>query len=134
MTGIQGTPVVMYDAGALIAAESAGHRIWAAHRKAIREGRKPLVPSVVLAQTWRDPRKQVLLSRFLQGCEDIDVGEVAKAAGELCGQAGTSDVVDAMVVSLALLRGAVVYTSDPDDIRHLAEAAGPKTSVLIRRV
>lgn len=44
----------------------------------------------------------------------------AEAAGVLCGLAGTNDdVVDASVVLAARRRGALVLTSDPDDIHRL---------------
>ena len=61
----------------------------------------------------RDARRQVQLGRFLHSCEVVPVGlEVAKAAGVLCGKAGTRDVVDATVVTVALAYGAIVFTSD----------------------
>ncbi|MEV0900388.1 hypothetical protein [Actinoplanes sp. NPDC049802] len=52
----------------------------------------------------------------------------------LCGKAGTRDVVDAMVVTVALAHGAVVFTSDPDDIMHLGAAAEVKPGLVVRRV
>ncbi|MEV4707381.1 hypothetical protein [Actinoplanes sp. NPDC049316] len=56
--------------------------------------------------------------------EAVPVGpEVAKAAGALCGKAGTRDVVDATAVTIALGYGAVLFTSDPDYISALAAAA-----------
>jgi hypothetical protein len=44
---------------------------------------------------------------------------VARSAGELCGAAGTSDVIDATVVITARGSGDTVLTSDPDDLRRL---------------
>ena len=52
----------------------------------------------------------------------------------LCGKAGTHDVVDAAVVTVALVHGAIVFTSDPDDITLLASAAGAKPGLVVRRV
>ena len=43
----------------------------------------------------------------------------ARAAGQLCGVATTTDVIDASVAVAAGDRGARVLTSDPDDIRRL---------------
>ena len=47
----------------------------------------------------------------------------ARAAGAACGLAGTSDVVDATVVVVALHQGAGVITGD-GAIERLAEAVG----------
>ncbi|MEU4243437.1 PIN domain-containing protein [Actinoplanes sp. NPDC026619] len=84
---------------------------------------------------WRDARRQVQLGRFLHSCEVLPVGlETAKTAGVLCGKAGTRDVVDATVVTVALAYGAIVFTSDPDDITHLGAAAEVKPGLVVRRV
>jgi hypothetical protein len=48
----------------------------------------------------------------------------AKAAGVLCGKAGTSEVVDATVVIMALALRAVVWTTYPQDIAALADKSG----------
>ena len=102
----------VYDAGALLAIDRNDRRMWVIHHLAIEEGRRLLVPAVVVAQAWRDARRQVQLGRFLHSCEIIPVGlELAKAAGVLCGKAGTRDIVDATVVAIALSYGAIVFTS-----------------------
>jgi predicted nucleic acid-binding protein len=125
----------VYDAGVLLAVESNDRRIWAIHGLAVDEGRRLLVPAIVVAQAWRDARRQVQLGRFLHSCEVVPVGlELAKAAGVLCGKAGTRDVVDATVVTVALAYGAIVFTSDPGDIARLAATAGTKPGLVIRRV
>jgi hypothetical protein len=125
----------VYDAGALIAIDGNDRRMWAIHHLAVEEGRRLLVPAVVIAQAWRDPRRQVQLGRFLHSCAIVPVGpELAKAAGILCGKAGTSDAVDAVVVTIALSHGAIVFTSDPDDIAHLSAASEVKPGLVIRRL
>ncbi|MBM2622939.1 hypothetical protein JIG36_46315 [Actinoplanes sp. LDG1-06] len=125
----------VYDAGVLLAIDSNDRRMWAIHHLAVEEGRRLLVPSVVVAQAWRDGRRQVQLGRFLHSCEIVPVGlESAKAAGVLCGKAGTRDVVDATVVTIALVHGAIVFTSDPGDITDLGAAAEVKPGLVVRRV
>ena len=109
--------------------------MWAIHHLATEEGRRLLVPSIVVGQAWRDPRRQVRLGRFLHSCEIIPVGlELAKAAGVLCGKAGTRDVVDATVVTVGLTYGAIVFTSDPDDIAALSAVTDVKPGLVVRRV
>ena len=93
--------VIIYDAGALVAAERNVRLLWALHDATLRRDLTPIVPAGVLAQVWRGG-PQANLSRLLAGCRVTSLDEsLARAAGTLCGQAGTSDVVDASVVVLA---------------------------------
>jgi len=125
----------VYDAGVLVAIEGNNRRMWTIHHLAVEEGRRLLIPAVVVAQAWRDARRQVQLGKFLHSCEIVAVGlETAKAAGVLCGKAGTRDVVDATVVTVALAAGAIVFTSDPGDITLLVTAAQIKPGLVVRRV
>lgn len=125
----------VYDAGVLVAIDNNDRRMWVIHHLAVEEGRRLLVPAVVVAQAWRDARRQVQLGRFLHTCEVVPVGlEVAKAAGVLCGKAGTRDVVDATVATVALTYGAIVFTSDPDDLAELGAATEAKPGLIVRRV
>ena len=113
---------VTYDTGALVAAERNQRVVWALHRRALERGLRPTVPAGVLAQAWRGG-PQAELSRLLKGCriEDLDAVR-GRAAGQACGRARTSDVIDATVVVGAVARGDLVVTSDPDDIRAVAAA------------
>lgn len=58
---------VVYDTGALLAAERDRPQLWLLHRETLRRHVRPIVPSVVLAQAWRGG-PQANLSRFLQAC------------------------------------------------------------------
>ncbi|MEW2496946.1 PIN domain-containing protein [Streptomyces nodosus] len=125
----------LYDAGALIAIDNDDRRMWARHSLALEDGRDIHVPSVVVSQAWRDSRRQVRLGKFLAGCDVVPVGhETAKAAGILCGKAGTADVVDATVVVMAATLGAIIWTSDPDDIHALVDAQDIKPAPVVRTV
>jgi hypothetical protein len=113
---------ITYDAGALIAAERNDRRLWALHRRALERGVVPTVPAGVLAQGWRGG-PQAQMSRLLSGCRVEDFDEArARSAGTACGNAGTSDVVDAAVVIGAAARRDLVVTSDPGDLTQLGEA------------
>jgi hypothetical protein len=122
----------LYDAGALIALDNNDRRMWARYHLALQDGRDIHVPAVVVGQAWRDARRQVQLGRVLAGCCVNPVGvETAKAAGVLCGRAGSSDVVDAVVVTAAVALGAVIWTSDPGDIGDLAGQFGARPRIAI---
>ena len=110
------------DAGALIAFERNDRRVVTMLARAL-ERRLPIaVPAGVVGQVWRDGRRQVALVRLL-GSSAIDVEPLddarARAAGQLCGAAGTADVIDASVVLCARSRGQAVMTSDVGDLRRL---------------
>ncbi|MFG3195092.1 PIN domain-containing protein [Streptomyces sp. NPDC048208] len=125
----------LYDAGVLIAIDNDDRHMWARHSLALEDGRDIHIPAVVVSQAWRDSRRQVRLGKFLAGCHVVPVGlETAKAAGILCGKAGTSDIVDATVVTMAASLGAIIWTSDPNDIRTLIDAQDIKPAPVIRTV
>ncbi|MGH3329052.1 MAG: twitching motility protein PilT [Streptomycetales bacterium] len=115
---------LIYDAGALLAAERRDTRLWALHDEAMGAGILPVVPVVVLAQAWRGG-PQAELSRLLRGCRILpDTEPIGRAAGRACAAAGAVDVVDAIVVVSAAASAAVVVTSDVPDLARLAEAVG----------
>ena len=117
---------VVYDAGALVAAERNDRRLWADHRVRLEAGVVPVVPAPVVAHVSRSPR-QAQLRRLLRGCEVLALDEpMAHAVGRLLGRAGTSDVVDATVVTLAITKQAQIVTSDRDDVSQLVDAAGAR--------
>ena len=99
--------------------------VWGAMlRVAADAGDMVHVPAGVIAQAWRDGRRQVLLVRALRHCHQIPLdGLLARAAGLLCGEASTSDVIDASVALAtagASRRGDVaVLTSDREDLARL---------------
>ena len=110
---------VVYDSGALIAADRNERAFWLDHRVRLEQGVIPVVPATVVAQVSRSAR-QVPLRRLLKGC-DVAVLEEADAhrAGRMLGSTGTTDVVDASVALIAADLGAVVITSDGGDIERL---------------
>ena len=114
-------PVVL-DAGALIAFERNQPKLRRLIQLAV-EYRVPLhVPAGVLAQVWRDGRRQAHLARLVASetlrVHSLDSDE-AKAAGVLCGRTQTSDIVDACVVLLARRHHATVVTSDAGDLLRI---------------
>lgn len=125
----------VYDAGALIAIDSNDSEMWAIHKAALAEGREIVIPAIVVGQVWRDGSKQARLARVLRSLqvEPTDL-ETAKAVGVLCGQAGSSDVVDATVMVTALAHCAVIVTSDHKDMAELADACGARPKPVVMRI
>jgi predicted nucleic acid-binding protein len=121
---------VVYDAGVLVAADKNDRRAWAEHKARLELGIVPSVPAPVVAQVSRSPQ-QVQLRRFLAGCAVVPLGETeAHEAGVLLGKTRTADVVDAVVVTVALRQQAVILTSDPDDIKRLVRASPREMAVV----
>jgi len=110
--------VIVFDTGALVAIERRKQRmleVWTAARGA---GRPILVPSVVVAEWWRGrtDRREAILGALQVVAVDARLGV---AAGEAMAAIAGSTVVDALVMALAAMRNAVVYTSDVDDLEAL---------------
>jgi len=120
----------VYGAAVLVAADRNERRAWAEHKARLELGVIPIVPAPVVAQVSRSER-QVQLRRFLAGCAVVPLGESeAHEAGRLLGITRTADVVDAVVVTIALRQQAVILTGDPDDMERLVWAAGGEVAVV----
>ena len=110
------------DAGALVGFERNDRRVTAIVARALHHGDSLVVPAGVVAQVWRDGRRQIRLVRLLGSpvCEVVALDdEGARAAGQLCGVSKTADIVDASVIVVARRRRMRVITSDADDLRRL---------------
>ena len=112
------------DAGAFVAVEKRDRNIRALLR-VLQHKEVDLVTSfAVVAQVWRDGRRQARLAQVLGG---VGVRALAptedRRTGELLAQAGTDDVVDRHL-SLCVGHGDHVLTSDRGDIERLLEARG----------
>jgi hypothetical protein len=117
------------DAGALVAIDRRD-RVIGAQLRVLQQQATPLRTSAaVVGQVWRDGRKQANLSRVLAGVgvEPLGKGD-GKQIGELLGQTGSADVVDAHV-ALLVSPADLVLTSDPGDIRVLLQARGVAAGV-----
>jgi hypothetical protein len=115
------------DTGALIAAERRSEIFRAAWQEAVRRHAVITIPAPVFA---RNP----IIDRLRPACVLEPFTEsVARSVGQLLAAAGTSDVVDAMVVIGASARDDGILTSDPEDLMRLVEALrSPRRPPLIR--
>lgn len=119
------------DAGAFVAIEKRDRNVGAMLR-VLQQRRVPLVTSsAVVAQVWRDGRKQALLARILSGvhARALAPGD-DRRTGELLALTKTDDVIDAHLV-LGVEDGDRVLTSDPDDIERLLEARRVDATVIV---
>lgn len=120
---------VVYDAGALIAAERSERRVWADHRCRLEVGLVPATTAPVVAQVSRSGR-QAQLRRFLRGCEVVPFEDHgAHDVGALAGRSRSDDVVDVHVVAVAHRRGVGVLTSDDRDLEPIAESVRPPVPI-----
>lgn len=117
---------IIYDVGALLAAERRNPDFLALHDELTAARIRPIVPVVALAQAWRGgPLHQI--SRLLKACDILpDDERTGRAAGVACAASGTTDVVDAIVVVTAVRNQALIVTSDRGDLSRIADAIGVK--------
>ncbi len=117
--------MLILDAGAFVAAERGDRDVVALVKRERLGGRPPVTNGGVVAQVWRGRHgRQVPVARLLAGCEVLPVDDsLGRRAGMLLASGGGSDAIDAAVVCLAD-DGDDILTSDPGDLRALAEAAG----------
>jgi hypothetical protein len=112
----------VFDAGALIAFERNDRAVVMIAKRLVALRATLVVPAGVVGQVWRNGMRQARLARLLGSpiaiVEPLD-DRRARAAGQLCGLAGTRDVIDAAVVLSAREHRLPVATSDPDDLRRL---------------
>jgi predicted nucleic acid-binding protein len=120
---------IVYDTGALLAAEPRNPDFLALHDELTAARIRPIVPVVVLAQAWPGgPQHQI--SRLLKGCDILpDDQRTARAAGVACAASGTSEVVDAIVIVTAVQHQAPVVTSDHGDLTRIADSIGVKIRI-----
>jgi len=123
---------LVLDAGALIGIDRDDRRTAGLIELGRRSGAALVTTAPVVAQAWRGAARQARLARLL-AMIDVRSAHAAEAcaAGELLAAAGTADVLDALLVLLAV-PGDQLLTSDPDDLKALVDERGiPITIVRI---
>jgi hypothetical protein len=114
--------MLVLDAGAFVAVERGDRGVVALVKRERLAGRVPVTSGGVVAQVWRGGR-QVPVARLLAGTDVAAIDDpLGRRAGLLLARSGQRDAIDATVVCLAA-DGDDILTSDPGDLRVLAEAA-----------
>jgi hypothetical protein len=107
------------DAGALVAVDKRDRAVGAMLRVLQRDGVPVLTSAGVVAQVWRDGRRQANLARVLPGVDIATLNDISsKRVGELLRANRTDDPVDAHVALLVRSEDQVL-TSDEPDIKAL---------------
>lgn len=121
---------LILDAGALLAVERQERGLMALVKGELSLGRAPVTHGGIVGQAWRGGARQARLAAFLQAVDITPIdGDLGRRAGVLLGRAKRSDVLDAAVVLLAA-DGDSILTSDPGDLRRLAETAGVHVDIV----
>lgn len=121
---------IVLDAGALLAVERGDRQVLALLKRAELDGLSIRTPAPVVGQVWRGGSgHQAGLARYLKGVGIVAADEDrCRAAGLLLRAAGSSDVVDALVVEISAEHDEIM-TSDARDIGRLAAAAARRVAV-----
>lgn len=115
---------LVLDTGALIALERNERPMWTRLKALHDTGEVPVSHGGVLGQAWRGGPRQARLASATGGItiEAIDQ-PLGRAAGELLGATGLSDVIDACL-ALICADGDEIVTLDRDDLTILVAATG----------
>lgn len=116
---------LVFDAGAFIALERRDARMIATADALVRTRTVAHTSAAALAQVWRgSPRQHSIITLVRSGVVRVHplIEDAALRVGLLLSTSGTSDVVDAHIVTLARKFAASVITSDPDDLHHMDAA------------
>ena len=118
------------DHGALVAVDKRDRAVGAMLRVLQRDGVPVLTSAGVVAQVWRDGRRQANLARVLAGVDIAALEDItSKRLGELLRDSRTDDLVDAHVALLAR-SGDQVLTSDEPDIKALLRTRRVKATII----
>jgi hypothetical protein len=122
--------MLVLDAGAFVAVERDDRDVIALVKRERLAGRAPVTNGGVVAQIWRGDR-QAPIARLLAGVDVAPIDDsLGRRAGMLLARTGRADAIDAAVVCLAT-DGDDILTSDPGDLRVLAEAADVHVELIL---
>jgi len=117
--------MLLLDAGAFLAVERNDRDVIALIKSELTANRAPKTHGGIVAQVWRGGEgRQAQLARLLPGVDVVPLdADLGRSAGMLLKAAHAVDAIDAALVAVAS-DGDDIITSDVDDLRSLAAAAG----------
>lgn len=124
--------MLVLDAGAFLAVERGDREVMALIKREHAAARVPVTNGCVVGQVWRGGSgKQIPVARLLAGTNVVAVDDrLGRRSGLLLAVSGGSDAVDASVICLAG-DGDDILTSDPGDLRTLAQAADVHVELIL---
>ena len=115
---------LVLDAGAFIAFERGDRMVAALLKRELLAQRRPRTHGGIVGQVWRGGARQARTARLLEAVEVAALDrELGRRTGLLLGRTRRDDVIDGALV-LQANDGDWIVTSDPGDLRALAEGAG----------
>lgn len=116
---------VTLDAGVLIAAERGSSSARAVVASSVEDDMDLVVSAATVAEVWRGGSRGAGIAWLISTCqvEPVD-SPLARRAGELLGEAGSQETLDAILVATAERHRAPVVTADLGHVAPLADAAG----------
>ena len=123
--------MLILDAGAFVAVERGDRDVVALVKRERLSGRAPVTNGGVVGQVWRGGSgRQAPVALLLAGVDVVSLDDLlGRRAGTLLARSGRADAIDAAVVCLAG-DGDDILTSDPEDLRDLAQAAGIHVEII----
>ena len=114
---------MILDAGVLVAVDRGEQSAREFLTAAARSGTELHTSEPVVAQVWRSPSRQARLATLLSACTVHPFAD-GRTVGRLLGRSGSTDVVDAHLVALAVQLGDDILTGDPEDLSAVADQLG----------
>lgn len=122
---------LVLDSGALSMFAADDVRLLAVLDVAQQQGAVLLVPTVCLVESLTGTARDARLHQRLRATRSLVLDEsIARDAARRRAAVDGDDAADPVVVATAARAGASVLTTDPDDLRSLAHAAGMQVDVL----
>ncbi len=124
--------MLLLDAGAFLAVERHDRDVVALIKAELLANRAPKTHGGVVSQVWRGGAgRQAQVARLLPGVDVVPLDEeLGRRAGMLLKAARAADAIDAALVAIAS-DGDDILTSDVDDLRDLAAAAGVHVELIL---
>jgi hypothetical protein len=122
---------LILDAGFLISVDRGERNAQAFLTAAVVHDTPLTTTHPVVAQVWRDGSRQARFARFLRSVVIVAL-EDGPEVGNLLARSGTSDVVDAHLVVVAVRRSEPILTGDAHDIELLVSALPDRRPHVLR--
>ena len=119
-----GTGSLVLDSEGLSKAAGFDERTAAFVKTALLEQARVVVPAVVLAEVLRGGSRDASVHHVLKNFEvAVVTGDVGRSAGELLGEVGGNNTIDAIVAAVARSASGpvILLTSDVDDLVRLTD-------------